>query len=84
MLTNARHSTLTTSAARAQTKQLFRRVWGIGSKMADKFYTDGYRTLAELRQALAEKTFKSVRIATGLKHFDDFELRIPRAEVLSL
>ena len=60
---------------------LFRRVWGCGANLADLFYSQGYKTLDDLRQASLDGKINNSRMDIGLKYFDDFEQRIPREEV---
>lgn len=61
---------------------IFRNIYGVGPKKAADFIAAGYRTLDDLRAAAAEDDkilTKNMRI--GLRHYDDFISRIPRAEM---
>jgi len=65
----------------------FCNVWGVGSVKAKKLYTTGYRSVDELQElALKEEktgekeTFTSAQ-KIGLRYYDDFNKRIPRAEI---
>ncbi|CAK8681375.1 DNA polymerase beta-like [Clavelina lepadiformis] len=60
---------------------LFTRVTGIGPVAARKLYDDGFRTLDDLRKNINKLTHHQ---QIGLKHFDDFEKRIPRDEMEKL
>eukprot|EP00051_Salpingoeca_urceolata_P015159 m.195262 g.195262 ORF g.195262 m.195262 type:complete len:691 (+) comp18310_c0_seq11:40-2112(+) len=64
-----------------QALQLFRRVWGIGAKRARQLAEHDLRTLDDLRKN-RHMLNKSQQI--GLDLFEDFEQRIPRAEVASI
>ena len=57
---------------------LLTRVAGIGPVKARELVGQGITTIEKL-QGIADTLTKGQRI--GLKHFDDFELRIPRAEI---
>lgn len=63
----------------SQTITLLSRVTGIGPAAAKKLYDDGIRTLDDLRKS-PQKLNHHQQI--GLKHFEDFEKRIPRKEML--
>jgi DNA polymerase beta len=70
------------SDPRMQAISLVARVAGIGPKTAKRLVdVDGVRTLDDLRR-IAHTLNRHQQI--GLKHFEDFELRIPRAEVAAL
>ncbi|KAF2761737.1 hypothetical protein EJ05DRAFT_472706 [Pseudovirgaria hyperparasitica] len=56
--------------------QLFLRVYGCGKALAEEWYAKGYRTLEDLEK---EKLTSNQRI--GVDHYEDFNTRIPRAEV---
>ena len=60
-----------------QTLQTFMKVYGAGFVIASKWVSEGYTTLDELLQK-ADLT-ENQRI--GIEHFEDFNSRIPRAEV---
>ncbi|XP_018109615.1 DNA polymerase beta isoform X1 [Xenopus laevis] len=57
------------------------RVTGIGPAAARKFFDEGIKTLDDLRNN-EHKLNHHQKI--GLKHFDDFEKRIPRKEMLQM
>ena len=57
---------------------LLTRVAGIGPVKAREFVDQGVTSIEKLRE-VSDKLTKSQRI--GLRHFEDFELRIPRAEI---
>lgn len=58
---------------------LLTRVAGIGPAKAQELVAAGITTLDQLREHKDEKLNNAQRI--GLKHFDDFESRIPREEI---
>ena len=61
---------------------IFRNIYGVGPKKAADFIAAGYRTLDDLRKAAAEDDkilTKNMRV--GLRYYDDFMSRIPRAEM---
>eukprot|EP01136_Pigoraptor_vietnamica_P006136 Opistho-1_new@38685 len=60
-----------------RTMRLFCKVYGVGPRLADKWYHKGYRALHEV--AAKEPLTDVQRI--GIELFDDFEQRIPRSEV---
>lgn len=62
---------------KVKTQQLFGQVFGIGPKTAAELYSQGFRTLDDLRTKA--KLTKAQQI--GLKYFEDFKQRIPRDEV---
>ncbi|KAG7394225.1 hypothetical protein PHYBOEH_005480 [Phytophthora boehmeriae] len=55
------------------------RIWGVGPATAAKLYSKGYKTLDDLRtpEGTAELTAQQ---QIGLKHYQDFLTKIPRAE----
>jgi len=57
------------------------RVTGIGPAAARKFFEDGIKTLDDLRK-IEDKLNHHQQI--GLKYFEDFEKRIPRAEMTKM
>ena len=58
--------------------QTFLGIYGVGFRQADKWVQQGHRTLDDIR-AIYDKLTKNQQI--GLDHYDDFQSRIPRAEV---
>jgi DNA polymerase/3'-5' exonuclease PolX len=61
---------------------IFQHIYGVGPKKAADLIAAGFRTLQDLRTAAAEDDkllTKNMRI--GLRHYDDFLARIPRAEM---
>jgi len=61
-----------------QAIQLFAKIYGVGLAQASKWVQAGHRTLADLSAAQVPLTANQ---QIGIAHFDDFLLRIPRAEV---
>ncbi|PFH55850.1 hypothetical protein XA68_17519 [Ophiocordyceps unilateralis] len=60
--------------------QLFLQIYGVGSRLAQQWVAQGYRTLDDLAQRA--RLTPSQRI--GLEHYDDLQKRIPRREVEAL
>jgi len=63
--------------------RLFYEIWGVGATTAREFYYDhGWRDLDDI----IEHGWKSLsRVQQiGVKYYDEFQLKIPRAEVLSI
>ncbi|KAM9064991.1 DNA polymerase lambda isoform 2-T3 [Sarcophilus harrisii] len=56
--------------------ELFSNIWGVGSKTAQMWYQQGFRTLEDIE---SRATLTSQQ-AIGLKHYEDFLKRIPREE----
>lgn len=54
------------------------RIWGVGPATAAKLYNQGYNTLDALRANTDVLNFQQ---QIGLKHYQDFLTKIPRAEV---
>ncbi|KAJ9647756.1 hypothetical protein H2199_001530 [Coniosporium tulheliwenetii] len=58
--------------------QLFLRIYGVGFTQASRWVGQGFRTLSDL---LANNAKLSASQRIGVEHYDDFNARIPRAEV---
>ncbi|KAG3177586.1 hypothetical protein PC128_g16787 [Phytophthora cactorum] len=56
------------------------RIWGVGPATAAKLYGQGYKSVAELRKAEAAAVLTAQQ-QIGVKHYEDFLTKIPRAEV---
>lgn len=59
-------------------------VEGIGEQTAKKLYTEGYRSVSELKSAVSAGTLKTKltdHMLVGLKYYDDLQQRIPREEI---
>jgi DNA polymerase lambda len=65
---------------RARALADFERVWGVGPATAERWHAAGCRALADVRVRAGELRLTAQQ-AVGLKFFDDFELRIPHAEI---
>ncbi|BDA51434.1 probable DNA polymerase lambda at C-terminar half [Coccomyxa sp. Obi] len=63
-----------------RTVSLFMEVWGTGDATAERWYRDGCRSLEDVRG----RSDLSTQQRTGLKYFEDFKQRIPRAEVAAV
>ena len=63
-----------------QLLRLFRGIYGVGVCDASRWIAQGYRTLEELKSNPELKPNQRI----GLEHHDDFQQRIPRAEVEKL
>jgi len=63
--------------------RLFYEIWGVGAITAREFYYDhGWRDLDDIIEH-GWKTLSRVQ-QIGVKYYDEFQLKIPRAEVLSI
>ncbi|ORY39402.1 Nucleotidyltransferase [Rhizoclosmatium globosum] len=54
----------------------FKNIYGVGEKIAEKFYTIGYRTLEDVKSKATLTRDQQL----GIKYYDDFLQRIPRSE----
>lgn len=59
------------------TLQKFLKIYGVGLAQATKWINQGHRTLDDL----ASKAHLTKNQLIGIEHYDDFQARIPRAEV---
>ena len=60
----------------AEVVQLFMGIYGVGLKQATKWVEQGHRTISDLEKAHLTKNQK-----IGIAHYEDFNTRIPRAEM---
>ena len=60
-----------------QVLQLFRGIYGVGTRQAQAWIAQGFRTLDDLY----EKASLTANQKVGVEHYDDFNSRIPRAEI---
>ncbi|XP_028269288.1 DNA polymerase lambda [Parambassis ranga] len=60
--------------------ELFTNIWGAGTKTAQLWYQQGFRTLEDIRT----KAHLSNTQKIGLKHYDDFLDRMPREEAAAI
>jgi len=61
----------------------FTKIYGVGPAAAAKFVAAGYRTISDLRTAVASDSLKLTKNQlVGLSVYDDLLERIPRAEML--
>lgn len=62
---------------RDQTLELFMGIYGVGAQTAASWFSQGHRTLKDIRRKVNLTPCQLV----GLDHYDDFQRRIPRDEV---
>ncbi|KIW18788.1 hypothetical protein PV08_03077 [Exophiala spinifera] len=62
---------------RDQTLELFMGIYGVGAQTAASWYSQGHRTLNDIRRKVKLTPCQLV----GLEHYDDLQQRIPRDEV---
>ena len=60
----------------AEVVQIFMGIYGVGLKQATKWVEQGHRTISDLEKAHLTKNQK-----IGIAHYEDFNTRIPRAEM---
>ncbi|VUC36077.1 unnamed protein product [Clonostachys rosea] len=60
--------------------QLFLQIYGVGSRQAQQWIAQGFRTLEDLK----EKAKLTPNQLLGIEHYDDLNTKIPRSEVEAL
>ncbi|XP_004616395.2 DNA polymerase lambda isoform X3 [Sorex araneus] len=60
--------------------ELFSNIWGAGTKTAQMWYQQGFRSLDDIRDQASLTTQQAI----GLKHYDDFLERMPREEAAEI
>ncbi|XP_077381464.1 DNA polymerase lambda isoform X2 [Festucalex cinctus] len=60
--------------------ELFTNIWGAGTKTAQLWYQQGFRTLEDIRTKAHLTNTQKI----GLKHYNDFLDRMPRAEAAAI
>ncbi|XP_039727362.1 DNA polymerase lambda isoform X4 [Pteropus medius] len=60
--------------------ELFSNIWGAGTKTAQMWYHQGFRSLEDIRNQAS----LTAQQAIGLKHYDDFLERMPREEATEI
>ena len=60
----------------AEVVQIFMGIYGVGLKQATKWVEQGHKTISDLEKAYLTKNQK-----IGIAHYEDFNTRIPRAEM---
>lgn len=77
-----READLIDADSRLQVLDEFWNIWGVGDKGALSLYNKGYRTLDDIVEQEWNQLSRVQQI--GLKYYDDFQQKIPRAEVESI
>ncbi|KAK0719980.1 hypothetical protein B0H67DRAFT_552238 [Lasiosphaeris hirsuta] len=62
--------------------RLFYGIWGVGEKTAREFYNKGWRDLDDVIEYGWDSLSRVQQV--GVKYYDEFQLKIPRAEVESI
>lgn len=70
------------SDAKLQVLNLFYEIWGVGAVTARDFYNKGWRELDDIVE-FGWSTLTRVQ-QIGVKYYDEFQVKIPRAEVESI
>ncbi len=60
----------------------FCKIWGVGPASAMELVSAGFRSIADLRARGVHRLSDQQKI--GLRHYEDFQARIPRAEVAAV
>ncbi|XP_006880072.1 PREDICTED: DNA polymerase lambda isoform X1 [Elephantulus edwardii] len=60
--------------------ELFSNIWGVGTKTAQMWYHQGFRSLEDIRSQVSLTTQQAI----GLKYYDDFLERMPREEATEI
>ncbi|XP_011790905.1 PREDICTED: DNA polymerase lambda isoform X3 [Colobus angolensis palliatus] len=60
--------------------ELFSNIWGAGTKTAQMWYQQGFRSLEDIRSQASLTTQQAI----GLKHYNDFLERMPREEATEI
>ncbi|TNN71224.1 DNA polymerase lambda [Liparis tanakae] len=64
----------------ASVLELFTNIWGAGTKTAQQWYQQGFRTLEDIRTKANLSNTQKI----GLKHYDDLLDRMPREEAAAI
>ncbi|KAK7967353.1 uncharacterized protein PG986_001630 [Apiospora aurea] len=70
------------SDAQLSVLRLFYEIWGVGETTAQEFYKKGWRDLDDIVEYGWDQLSRVQQI--GVKYYDEFLLKIPRAEVKSI
>ncbi|KAK6358217.1 hypothetical protein TWF730_007568 [Orbilia blumenaviensis] len=71
-----------TNSGYYQTLEQFYKIWGVGAYSARNFYRQGFKDLDDLVEHYWAKLTRVQQI--GVKFYDEFEIKIPREEVISI